>query len=41
MKRRDAGIGVQFSDQDRGNTHKKIENHFPGPLGGNKPTHAM
>ena len=36
-----AGIGVQFSDQDQGNTQKKIENYLAGALGGDKPTHTM
>ena len=36
-----AGIGVQFSEQDRGNTQKKIENYLAGALGGDKPTHTM
>ena len=35
------GIGVQFSDQDQGNTQKKIENYLAGALGGDKPTHTM
>jgi type IV pilus assembly protein PilZ len=39
--RRVAGIGVQFSDQDGGNTQKKIENYLAGALGGDKPTHTM
>ena len=39
--KRTAGIGVQFSDQDRGNTQKKIENYLAGALGGDKPTHTM
>lgn len=38
---RAAGIGVQFSDQDQGNTQKKIENYLAGALGGDKPTHTM
>jgi len=39
--RRVAGIGVQFSEQDRGNTQKKIESYLVGILGGDKPTHTM
>ena len=35
--KRTAGIGVQFSDQDRGNTQKKIENYLAGALGGDAP----
>jgi type IV pilus assembly protein PilZ len=38
---RTAGIGVQFSDQDQGNTQKKIENYLAGLLGGDTPTHTM
>ena len=39
--KRTAGIGVQFSDQDQGNTQKKIENYLAGALGGDKPTHTI
>ena len=39
--KRAAGIDVQFSEQDRGNTQKKIENYLAGALGGDKPTHTM
>src|SRR5579871_5753998 len=39
--KRTARTGVQFSDQDRGKTQKKIENYLAGALGGNKPTHTM
>jgi type IV pilus assembly protein PilZ len=39
--RRVAGIGVQFSDQDRGNTQKRIESYLAGALGGDKATHTM
>ena len=39
--KRTAGIGVQFSDQDQGNTQKKIETYLAGALGGDKPTHTM
>ena len=39
--KRTAGIGVQFSDQDQGNTQKRIENYLAGALGGDKPTHTM
>ncbi|MEL6368950.1 MAG: pilus assembly protein PilZ, partial [Pseudomonadota bacterium] len=35
------GIGVQFSEQDQGNTMKKIENYLAGALGGDKATHTM
>ena len=39
--KRTAGIGVQFSDEDQGNTQKKIENYLAGALGGEKLTHTM
>ena len=38
---RTAGIGVQFSDQDRGQTQKKIETYLAGALAGDKATHTM
>src|SRR3974377_1288768 len=36
-----AGIGVQFPEQDRGQTRAKIENYLAGALSGDKPTHTM
>jgi type IV pilus assembly protein PilZ len=39
--KRTAGIGVQFSDQDQGNTQKRIETYLAGALGGDKPTHTL
>jgi type IV pilus assembly protein PilZ len=39
--KRTAGIGVQFSEQDRGATQRKIEAYLAGALGGDKPTHTM
>jgi len=39
--KRMAGIGVQFSEQDNGETQKKIDNYLAGALGGDKPTHTM
>ena len=39
--KRMAGIGVQFSDQDNGETQKKIDNYLAGALDGDKPTHTM
>ena len=39
--KRTAGIGVQFSEQDNGDTQKKIDTYLAGALGGNKPTHTM
>ena len=39
--KRTAGIGVQFSEQDQGNTKKRIENYLAGALDGDKPTHTL
>jgi len=39
--KRTAGIDVQFSDLDQGNTQKRIENYLAGALGGDKPTHTI
>jgi type IV pilus assembly protein PilZ len=39
--KRMAGIGVQFSEQDNGDTQKKIDTYLAGALGGEKPTHTM
>ena len=39
--KRTAGIGVQFSEQDRGQTQKRIEAHLAGALSGEKSTHTM
>jgi len=39
--KRMAGVGVQFSDQDSGETQKKIDTYLAGALGGDKPTHTM
>ena len=39
--KRSAGIGVKFSDQDQGNTQKRIENYLAGALGGDKLTHTL
>jgi len=39
--KRTAGIGVQFSEQDQGNTQKRIENYLAGALNGDKPTHTI
>jgi type IV pilus assembly protein PilZ len=38
--KRIAGIGVQFSEQDRGATQQKIENYLAGKIG-DRPTHTM
>jgi type IV pilus assembly protein PilZ len=39
--KRTAGIGVQFSDQDNGDTRKKIDTYLAGALDGDKPAHTM
>ena len=39
--KRMAGIGVQFSEQDNGETQKKIDSFLAGALGGEKATHTM
>lgn len=39
--KRAAGIGVQFSEQDNGETQKKIETYLAGALGAERPTHTM
>lgn len=41
QNKRNAGIGVQFSDQDNGQTQKKIETYLAGALGADRPTHTM
>lgn len=38
---RTVGVGVQFSDQDRGAAKNKIEQHLAGMLGSDQPTHTM
>ena len=38
---RTAGIGVQFSEQDQGNTQQQIETYLAGALGGDKATYTM
>ena len=37
QNKRTAGIGVQFSDQDRGQTQKKIETYLAGACQATKP----
>ena len=39
--KRTAGIGVQFSEQDRGATQRKIEAYLAGAVAGEKATHTM
>lgn len=36
-----AGIGVQFSELDKGATRKKIENQLAGALQSDRPTHTL
>lgn len=36
-----AGIGVQFSDQDNGQTRNKIEGYLAGALNADRATHTM
>jgi type IV pilus assembly protein PilZ len=38
---RTAGIGVQFSELDKGQTQKKIENHLAAALKSERQTHTM
>ena len=38
---RTAGIGVQFSSQDNGQTRNKIETLLAGALQADRPTHTM
>lgn len=35
------GVGVQFSDQDRGVALRKIEDYLVGALNSDRPTHTM
>ena len=38
---RSAGVGVQFSAQDKGATRNKIETHLAGALKSDRITHTM
>jgi type IV pilus assembly protein PilZ len=38
---RAVGVGVQFSDQDKGMARRKIEDYLVGALNSNRPTHTM
>ena len=38
---RTAGIGVQFSELDKGQTRNKIENHLAAALKSDRQTHTM
>lgn len=35
------GVGVQFSEQDNGDTRKKIEGYLAGALKADRPTHTL
>ena len=35
------GIGIQFSDQDKGAARRKIEEYLAGMMESNRPTHTM
>ena len=41
QNKRTAGIGVKFSEQDNGQTQKKIETYLAGALAADRPTHTM
>lgn len=38
---RTGGIGVQFSEQDKGATRRKIEEYLAGALDSERPTHTL
>jgi type IV pilus assembly protein PilZ len=38
---RSTGIGLQFSDMDKGETRNKIEKLLAGALGSDRATHTM
>jgi type IV pilus assembly protein PilZ len=38
---RAVGVGVQFSDQDKGVARRKIEEYLAGALSADRPTHTM
>lgn len=35
------GVGIQFSDQDKGVARRKIEDYLVGVLNSDRPTHTM
>jgi type IV pilus assembly protein PilZ len=35
------GVGIQFSDQDKGAARRKIEDYLAGMLSSERPTHTM
>ncbi|WP_058557090.1 PilZ domain-containing protein [Thiohalocapsa sp. ML1] len=38
---RQIGVGIQFSDQDKGDARRKIEEYLAGSLEAERPTHTM
>jgi type IV pilus assembly protein PilZ len=38
---RQVGVGIQFSDQDKGDARRKIEEFLAGGLEADRPTHTM
>lgn len=38
---RAVGVGVQFSEQDKGAARRKIEEYLLGSIGAERPTHTM
>ncbi len=38
---RAVGVGIQFSDQDKGVARRKIEDYLAGMLASERPTHTM
>jgi type IV pilus assembly protein PilZ len=38
---RQIGVGIQFSDQDKGDARRKIEEFLAGGLEADRPTHTM
>jgi type IV pilus assembly protein PilZ len=38
---RQVGVGIQFSDQDKGAARRKIEEYLAGGLEAERPTHTM
>lgn len=38
---RQAGVGIQFSDQDKGAARRKIEEYLAGGLTAERPTHTL
>ncbi|MBB1091983.1 PilZ domain-containing protein [Rhodopseudomonas palustris] len=38
---RAVGVGIQFSDQDKGVARRKIEQYLAGALDSDRPTHSM